>query len=138
MLDHLVKLRDEKVDCLIYDRNCSLCMQAKTRPKLKDIKTWAIDPFHGSKHKKTCKCSPKNKRAIKNRLKGLNGSIAESTFAWFRNYARSLNKMRPLRHRFLVLFLVKMHNEQVAKGQAKYLSKQRPGKRQKTSHPYGC
>ena len=104
----------ENVDCVCYDRNCSFCVKAKNKGVYKNVKTWAIDTWHAKKHCKNCACSPENHLSIKRRLRGVNTSVCEQTFSWFRNYARTMNELRPLRHRFLVLFYAKRHNELVA------------------------
>ena len=72
-------------------------------------------------------------------MKGLNGSIAESTFAWFRGYARCLNTMTPLRHRFLVLLYVKMHNQELENGSVDYLNEHSAtGNAKRKSKSYSC
>ena len=73
------------------------------------------------------------------RIKKLNTSVCEQTFSWFRGYAKMLNEMQPLRHRFLVLYFCKLHNENVDAGTAaEYLNEYtpfKPAKKSKRSYP---
>ena len=63
--------------------------------------------------------------------------VAEQTFSWFRNFAFTLNSMRPLRHEFLVHHYCRIHNEQVDAGDIRHLTPAvRLGRRQ--SVPYTC
>ena len=111
-------------DCFCYDRNCKFFKRAKKNRIFKNIKHWAIDKFHASRgHKKECPCNPNHVPALKRRLKKVNTSICEQTFSWFRHYAKVLNEMKPTRHRFLVVYYSKLHNEQVAKGALERLKK---------------
>ena len=75
-------------------------------------KHWAIDKFHASRgHKKDWPCNPNRVAALKRRLKKMNISICEQTFSCFPHYARVINEMKPTRHRILVLYYSKLHNE---------------------------
>ena len=126
-----------RVDCFILDRNCSFSVQAKTVPQFKGIKTWAIDKFHGRGHSKKCKCNPHNHRSIMKRLKGVNTSVCEQVWAWFRGYARTLNKMNAKRHVFLVLACARRHNEMMSKCDKSHLSPVMPSGKQRSGH-YPC
>jgi hypothetical protein len=86
---------------LIYDRACRLVQAGRGRRKLRQIRTWAVDKWHAYKHGKECVCSPWNHKNIERALNGLNTSVAEQTFSWFRSYASTFNSMRSLRHRFI-------------------------------------
>ena len=71
---------------------------------------------------------------MQKRLKGLNTSICEQTFSWFKNYGAMANEMRANRHKFLMLHFAVKHNEALEFGQAVYL---RPHAK-KRSQPYAC
>ena len=99
--------RYKKANCIVYDRTCGFAPNKMKLAKFKQIKYWPVDPFHNLRHSDKCKYSPKNVPSYKRRLRGVNGSVCEQTFSWFRGYARTLNEMSPLRHHFLVLVYVK-------------------------------
>jgi hypothetical protein len=111
-----------KVNVLIYDRACKLMPQATKRSRLRQIKTWAVDKMHGRKHTKGCKCNPHTVKKIWNRLRGINSSVCEQTFSWFRGYASTLNTMSPIRHRFMVLRYCQLHNGLVESGDVGHLN----------------
>jgi len=73
-----------KANCFVMDRNCKYAPTVMSRKKLKVIKTWAIDKFHGKHHSATCKCSPYNHASIMRRLSGVNTSVCEQVWSWFR------------------------------------------------------
>ena len=106
----------------IMDRNCRYYKRASQNPKLRQIKTWAIDNWHAEKHSATCPCSPKNHPAIRRAIAGLNTSIAGQTFSWFRGYASTFNTMSKLRHTFTTLAYCRRHNENIEAGRADYLN----------------
>ncbi len=89
----------DHANTFIMDRNCSSSPQARTLPQLKSIRTWAIDKFHGRNHAKTRACSPYNRPAIMRRLRGVNTSVCEQVWSWFRGYAKALNSANPLRRK---------------------------------------
>ena len=60
-------------------------------------------------------------RRLKLRLKGVNTQAAEQTFSWFKGYSRILNEMSPLRHKSMVLYFCKLHNQCIAERRADYL-----------------
>ena len=111
-----------KANTFIYDRNCAYAPSASKRPALKQLKFYAIDRMHGAKHNKRCKHAPQNSKRLRRRLNGVNTSASEQVFSWFRGYASTVNEMRELRHRFLVLYYAKRHNEQVARGDTEHLN----------------
>ena len=82
-----------KLDCVVYDRTCITLEKAKKDESLNSIKCWAVDRFHAGRHSDTCPCSPAVVHRIDRRLKGVNASIAEQTFAWFRTYVGTFNTM---------------------------------------------
>ena len=63
-----------------------------------------------------------NHARLDRRLKGVNTSIAEQTFSWFRGYAASFNQTRPEFQRFIVLVYTAKHNDLVHKGEAVHLN----------------
>ena len=73
-------------DGFIYDRQCRYAPTASAIASLSQIEHWCVDAFHAFKHKKGCKYCAKNRRSIKRRFKGVNGSAAERVFRWFRQY----------------------------------------------------
>ena len=104
------------VNCLVYDRACKFFQEAKEKDEFRQVKYFAVDKFHALRHRNDCPCNPLKVLRLKRRLRESNTSVCEQTFAWFRNYARTLNEMRPCRHAFLVLLFVRMHNEMVKTG----------------------
>ena len=128
-------------DCFILDRNCKAKIALESRPLLKQIRYYPIDEFHAQKHTDGCPCSPLHIRRLKRRIKGVNTSVAEQVFSWFRGYARVLNEMRSLRHRFLVLYLCRRHNDLVDAGETSHLNQYRigvQGDKKKTVIGYKC
>ena len=103
------------VNCFIYDRCCAFHVKAQNNPAFKGIKYWCVDRLHARGHSAQCPCNPRHIARLGRRLKGVNSQACEQTFAWFRHYASVLNEMNPLKHKFLVLVLVRKHNECVAK-----------------------
>lgn len=127
------------VDAFILDRNCKFAPTASARPKLAQIKTWAIDRFHAHRHSSTCPCNPYSKKAIKKRLQGVNTSVCEQVWSWFRGYAPTFNTMNSKRHRFIVLCYCRRHNDMLSKGDTDHLPRfpaSERGKRATT--PYTC
>jgi len=57
-------------------------------------------------------------------------------FSWFRNYARIINEMKSTRHKFLVLFFVKKHNDLLANGATGHLGPVSAKRRRSKS--YAC
>ena len=97
-----------------------------------------MDRFHSYGHSKKCPCNPRSKTRLKKCIKNLNTSIAEQTFSWFRGYSKVLNDMRPLRHRFAVLFFCKQHNDLVACGGTYHLNQYKVYKGKGATKPYAC
>ena len=114
--------RYPKCDCLIHDRNCSFEGAAKKVKELKQLKYFPIDKWHGTKHCKECKNHPDHVRRLKMRLRGVNTSVSEQVFSWFKMYARIFNEMTPSTHRFFVLYFCRLHNACVQDGDAEYLN----------------
>ena len=70
---------------------------------------------------------------------GINCSICESTYAWFRNYARVLNEMGFRRHAFLVFSYVRRRNDNLSAGDVEYLNAFAPKfSHKRLSKPYRC
>jgi hypothetical protein len=115
---HLYK----KCNTFVYDRACKVLPESTRRGTLPQLKHWAVDKFHAPGHNVKCKCSPLNVPLLHRRLRHVNTSICEQVFSWFRGYARTMNEMRQMRHRFLVLYYVKRHNELTVSGSASYLN----------------
>ena len=42
------------LDCYIHDRACTLEKCGRQNPKLKQIKFWAVDKFHATRHNEAC------------------------------------------------------------------------------------
>lgn len=127
-----------KVDCLIHDRNCSFMGMAKQVPSLRQIAYYSTDEWHGCKHAKGCPCAPKDHLRLRRRLKGVNTSVSEQTFAWFRNYARVLNTASPNHHHFLVLLFCRLHNDMVVAGEARHLNPHAAQMRRRAGGSYPC
>ena len=115
-----------KCDTFVYDRNCSFAPKAQYDPNFQQLDYYPVEPWHGLTHKKGCKWCTRNVPSYKRRLKGVNCSVCEQTYAWFRHYARVLNEMRYRRHAFLVLYYVRRHNKCLAEGEADYLNEFAP------------
>jgi hypothetical protein len=115
---HLYK----SVDAIIHDRCCSLMPDCTSNGLFAQIRFWSIDKWHGAKHKVTCKCRPQSNRRLARRLRGMNTSVSEQVFSWFRNYARTMNELRPDRHRLLVLHYCKLHNHMIRTGDRSHLN----------------
>jgi hypothetical protein len=124
------------VNCVVYDRACSWADSVCKTPEFKNVKYYAVDKFHGERHGKKCKRSPKNIVALRRRLKNVNTSVCEQIFSWFRNYARGLNDMMANRNRLLVLVYAKMHNEVIKKGETRHLGD--ASKKTPKRTPYVC
>ena len=126
------------LDCIIYDRMCCALQAVRKSDMLKDIKYFCVDKFHAHGHAKTCPCSPLVHKKLNKRLREVNTSAAEQTFAWFRNYARTFNTMSPQTHFFYVLFYVQKHNELIRKNNVSHLSPFGSGRKRRHSQPYSC
>ncbi|CAK9079546.1 Uncharacterized protein SCF082_LOCUS38048 [Durusdinium trenchii] len=111
-----------KADCFVYDRACSLKPSAEVTPGLKQIQYYIVDKFHAYRHGTQC----------------VNTNLAEQVFAWFKNYAPVINEMRENRHRFLLLWLAKRHNDALLHGSASYLRSIPNSKSKTTSKSYNC
>ena len=111
---------------------------ASREPELRSIKYYCIDEWRGKKHNRSCKCSSKSSVSIQRRLKGVNTSISEQVFAWFRNYARILNHMSSNHHHFLVLLFCRRHNMLVDRMHVDHLCPFGLHKKAKISKQYSC
>lgn len=109
-------------NCFIHVTICKLGPTASKRSEFSQIKYWAVDRFHGTKHGKFSRHSPQNDRNIDKRLKDINTSVTEMIFSWFRGYARVFNGLKKNRHNFLVLYYSKLHKEMVDSGQTSHLN----------------
>ena len=131
-----------KVDCFLLDRNCKFAPRFKDLAKFKQIKTWAIDKFHGRKHNGKCPCNPYAHPKIMRRLKGVNTSVSEQVWSWFRNYSNTLNTMNSTRHKFLVLQYVRRHNAMMESGDTSHLNGHAAARkgmgRKRPPTPYPC
>ena len=130
------------VEVLIYDRMCKVVKEIRRTPYLKKlfkpVKILTVDKWHGKKHTDECECNPYNHDRLWNALDNHNSTICESTFAWFRGYARTVNEMSELRNRFVVLAYVKEHNECVKGDDTAYLneySATKPNIKLRNSYP---
>ncbi|CAE7706700.1 unnamed protein product [Symbiodinium sp. CCMP2592] len=126
------------LDCIIYDRMCCALQAVRRSDMLRDIKYFCVDKFHAHGHGTTCPCSPLVHKKLDKRLREVNTSVAEQTFAWFRNYARTFNTMSPQTHFFYVLFCVQKHNELIRKNSVSHLSPFSSGRKRRRSQPYSC
>ncbi|CAK9040263.1 Uncharacterized protein SCF082_LOCUS23452, partial [Durusdinium trenchii] len=107
-------------------------------PGLEQIQYYIVDKFHAYRHGTQCSCNPRIKRSLGQRVKGVNTNLAEQVFAWFKNYAPMINEMRENRHRFLLLWLAKRHNDALLHGSASYLRSIPNSKSKTTSKSYNC
>ena len=114
--------RFPKMNCLVYDRMCKLKPSMSKKEEFRGNKTWAVDEFHSAQHSSSCKCNSKVVRKNANRLRNVNTVVCEQTFAWFRKYNTTFNRMQPLRHRVLFMNYSAHHNECVLDGAATHLS----------------
>lgn len=111
-----------KVNCALYDRACSVLKKASARKSLSKIRFWCVDKFHARGHCAKCKCSPAVHAHLAKRVKNVNTSISEQTFAWFRGYASSFNSMNADVQRFYVLSYARRHNVMLRKDDAAHLN----------------
>ena len=92
------------LDCVIYDRACSILKQASKDKNLQQIKYWSVDKFHAKGHIHSCRCHPEKILHLK-RLKNVNTSLSEQIFGWFRGYAgyaATFNSMSRINHIFMI------------------------------------
>ncbi|CAE7341852.1 unnamed protein product, partial [Symbiodinium sp. CCMP2456] len=110
------------LDCIIYDRMCCALQAVRKSDMLQDVKYFCVDKFHAHGHGTNCPCSPLVHKKLDKRLRDVNTSVAEQTFASFRNYARTFNAMSPQTSFFYVLLYVQKHNELIRKNSVSHLS----------------
>ena len=131
-----------KVDCFLLDRNCKFAPRFKDLSKFKQIKTWAIDKFHRRKHNGKCPCNLYAHPKIMRRLKGVNTSVSEQVWSWFRNYSNTLNTMSSTRHKFLVLQYVRRRNAMMESGDTSHPNRHAAARkgmgRRRPPTPYPC
>ena len=130
-----------KCDTFLHDCACKLAPEAIKTGKYKQIVYWSVDRFHAKKHGKSCKYSPYNDDKLQKRLDGINTSISEQVFNWFRSYARNMNKMNRFRHQFLVYYYCKLHNEILESEETRHLNKYSfiaKGKKKRNQRRYEC
>ena len=125
------------INCCVYDRNCSFAPTRSANPVFRNVKSWPVDKWHGHRHKKKCKYSPKNVKRYRDRLKRVNTSVCEQVFSWFRGHARVLNEMKASRNHFLVLYYVRKHNELMSQDDTSHLNQHKRSDRLKRGH-YMC
>ena len=94
------------LDCVIYNRMCCALAAVPGSELLCGIKHFCVHKFHAYGHASSCPCSPYVHSRIDKRFQRMNTSVAEQTFAWFRNYAGRFNTMARLRYVFYVTFYV--------------------------------
>ena len=112
-----------KAKTMVIDKACKVEGQGRKRVKLRQLTTWAVDKFHAKKgHTKKCSCNPYSHPSIMRKLRGVNTSVCEQIFSWFRNYKGSFNTMTRFRHCFIVLYYVRRHNALVAAGDTIHLN----------------
>ena len=112
----------ENVDCVIYDRMCSLLPTITKKGQHQQVGYWCIDKFHAKGHCGNCRCSPLNHPRLQRRLAKVNTYISEQVFPWFRVFAATMNMMTASTHRFTVLVYVRRHNALILENQATYLN----------------
>ena len=122
------------VDLVTHNRACVLEPEVRRRGLFPLVEHWGVDFWHGHKHNKKCKCNPHHVRRLKRRMQGLNTSVSEQVFSWFRGYARALNPLRARRHKFMVLRFCVMHNASIDSGRATYLNVCKHVWRKRLSH----
>ena len=110
------------VNCVIYDRACKFLKCAASIPTLRKIRHWCVDKFHAKGHSSKCPCSPLVQKTLARRVKKVNTSVCEQTFAWFRGYARTFNTMQNNKQRFLVLSFARKHNALMREGDSRHLN----------------
>jgi len=124
-----------KINCIVYDRNCSFAPTAQYRAEFSRIRYWPVDSFHGNARRAACTHTPQNNPSYRRRLRRANTSVCEQTFSCFRGYARTMNEMKAIRQHFLVLLYVRMHNDLIANGDDSHLGNL---KRPRRGGHYGC
>lgn len=127
------------VDCAIMDRMCKVKPAAEKKKQFRGIKYWTCDLWHGRKHSKKCQCNPHVHLRLKRRVNKVNTSIAEQVFSWMRGFARTFNELRPNRHRFLMHYYCKRHNELLHSDYRGHLNKfAYKNQKSRCPKPYHC
>ena len=152
-----------KCTCFVYDRACSFVKSARTNEAFEQIQDYIVDWFHAYGHAKDCACNPRtltqskqlslsyvgvsslgniqlksgHRKRLGRIIQGVNTSICEQVFAWFRHFSTNFNELRGNRHRFIILYMAKRHNQAIENNTAVYL---RPIAHPASvrSTPYGC
>jgi len=133
----------KKCDTFVMDRVCKYKKEGQSRAKLQQLKNYIVDKWHAKKgHNKRCTCSPCVHPRLNRRLRGVNTSICEQTFSWFRGYARTFNELRSQRHEFIVHYFSAKHNTLVAAGDLDHLNAystdSKKSNKRKASKGYHC
>ena len=110
------------VNLVIYDRACAINTLAKKKAGVDSIRYWAVDKFHAKGHIDACPCHPERVRSLKKQLKGLNTSLSEQVFSWFRGYANTFNSMSAETHKFYVLAYSRRRNVMTSKKDTAHLN----------------
>ncbi|CAE7597381.1 unnamed protein product [Symbiodinium pilosum] len=121
------------LDCVIYDRMCRALAAVPCSELLCGIKHFCVEKFHAYGQASSCPCSPYVHSRIDKRFQHVDTSVAEQTFAWFRNDAGTFNTMARLRYVFYVTFYVQKHIELVRQN-----SPFGSNKKRFRTRPYGC
>ena len=125
-------------NCFSYDRAWKILLDVQKRKAAPwKIRTYATDKFHGWRRKKSFLANPFSSAKLMRRIEGLNTSVAEQTFSWFRGYARSTNEMKPQRRQFLAPLYAKIHNALLERGATSRLNPY-SCQRAKRKTPYEC
>ena len=147
----------------VYDRACSFVKSARTNEAFEQIQDYIVDWFHAYGHAKDCACNPRtltqskqlslsyvgvsslgniqlksgHHKRLGRIIQGVNTSICEQVFAWFRHFSTNFNELRGNRHRFIIVYMAKRHNQAIENNTAVYL---RPIAHPASvrSTPYGC
>ena len=128
-----------EVDALVHDNICKCEQRMRALPKFSGIDFYIVDRFHAYRHSKKCRCNPWFRKRLNARIKGVNTSVSEQVFFWFRKYSSIINPMRQQRHRFLVLLFCKKHNRLCKSGAPPYLNAHTWQKSaRKTGKKYAC
>lgn len=111
-----------KVNLYVMDRVCGFAPSATNDPALAQLRYYSVDWLHGKTHSEECAYNPWYSQRLARRLGNLNTSVCEQVFSWFRGYAKMMNKMRPLRHRFMALQHCIRHNALLEAGDRSHLN----------------
>ncbi len=108
-----VRKNNSQIKTVVYDRACKV--------KWPKGVTGVVDLFHAREHTPACKANPYVKKDLWTLVSGVNTSIAEQTFATFRQHARVTNTLSNERNRLWVLWLCLVHNKKIRDGDTDHL-----------------